>query len=77
MPSSVQTTLRMKSANFIKDSEVAEFFPSNKDPEIRYEERREIGHGAFGAVYYVRQLNLIFFNRLKVFRHWIKKRMRL
>jgi hypothetical protein len=36
----------------LKDPEVAELF-STKDPEHRYEDLREIGHGAFGAVFYV------------------------
>lgn len=39
----------------LKDPELAELFSQAKDFELndRYEERREIGHGAFGSVYYV------------------------
>ncbi|EGT54717.1 hypothetical protein CAEBREN_08722 [Caenorhabditis brenneri] len=35
----------------IKDATIAALF-SNKDPEIRYQDLREIGHGSFGAVYF-------------------------
>lgn len=35
----------------IKDPTIAALF-SNKDPEIRYQDLREIGHGSFGAVYF-------------------------
>lgn len=35
----------------IKDASIAALF-SNKDPEGRYQDLREIGHGSFGAVYY-------------------------
>uniref|UniRef100_A0A914H0F4 non-specific serine/threonine protein kinase n=1 Tax=Globodera rostochiensis TaxID=31243 RepID=A0A914H0F4_GLORO len=41
---------KLKPGN-LKDPEVAELF-SLKDPEQRYEDLREIGHGAFGAVFY-------------------------
>ncbi|KAL3091356.1 hypothetical protein niasHS_007149 [Heterodera schachtii] len=41
---------KLKPAN-LKDPEVAELF-SLKDPEQRYEDLREIGHGAFGSVFY-------------------------
>nr|CAD2149827.1 unnamed protein product [Meloidogyne enterolobii] len=41
---------KLKPGN-LKDPEVAELF-STKDPESRYEDLREIGHGAFGAVFY-------------------------
>lgn len=36
----------------LKDPTVAALF-STKDPESRYEDLREIGHGSFGAVYFV------------------------
>lgn len=36
----------------IKDPSIAALF-SNKDPEQRYQDLREIGHGSFGAVYFV------------------------
>lgn len=35
----------------IKDPVIASLF-SNKDPEVRYQDLREIGHGSFGAVYF-------------------------
>lgn len=35
----------------IKDATIAALF-SNKDPEQRYQDLREIGHGSFGAVYF-------------------------
>lgn len=36
----------------LKDPAVAALF-SNKDPEQRFEGLREIGHGSFGAVFFV------------------------
>lgn len=36
----------------IKDPEVAVLF-SQEDPECIFDDLREIGHGSFGAVYYV------------------------
>ncbi|PIC41679.1 hypothetical protein B9Z55_009018 [Caenorhabditis nigoni] len=35
----------------IKDPVIAALF-STKDPEVRYQDLREIGHGSFGAVYF-------------------------
>ncbi|VDL87790.1 unnamed protein product [Nippostrongylus brasiliensis] len=35
----------------IKDPAIAALF-SHKDPESRYDDLREIGHGSFGAVYF-------------------------
>lgn len=45
MPSSVR-------AGSLKDPEVAELF-SRDDPEKLFTDLREIGHGSFGAVYFV------------------------
>lgn len=45
MPSSVR-------AGSLKDPEVAELF-SREDPEKFFTDLREIGHGSFGAVYFV------------------------
>ena len=42
-------------AGSLKDPEVAQLF-STDDPEKVFEDLREIGHGSFGAVYYVRIL---------------------
>ena len=39
-------------AGSLKDPGVAELF-STDDPEKVFEDLREIGHGSFGAVYYV------------------------
>ncbi|PNF14844.1 Serine/threonine-protein kinase TAO1 [Cryptotermes secundus] len=39
----------------LKDPEIAELFDKD-DPEKRFEDLREIGHGSFGAVYYARCL---------------------
>lgn len=39
----------------MKDPEIAELFDRD-DPEKRFEDLREIGHGSFGAVYYARCL---------------------
>ena len=36
----------------MKDPEAAKYFTTD-DPEKLFEELREIGHGSFGAVYYV------------------------
>uniref|UniRef100_A0A4W6FMQ1 non-specific serine/threonine protein kinase n=1 Tax=Lates calcarifer TaxID=8187 RepID=A0A4W6FMQ1_LATCA len=49
MPSSVR-------AGSLKDPEVAELF-FKEDPEKLFSDLREIGHGSFGAVYFVRQLH--------------------
>ena len=38
------------------DPESAHYF-STEDPETLYEDLREIGHGSFGAVYYVSSNN--------------------
>lgn len=48
MPSSVR-------AGSLKDPEVAELF-FKEDPEKLFSDLREIGHGSFGAVYFVRQI---------------------
>lgn len=45
MPSSVR-------AGSLKDPEVAELF-YKEDPEKLFTDLREIGHGSFGAVYFV------------------------
>ena len=50
MPSSVR-------AGSLKDPEVAELF-FKEDPEKLFSDLREIGHGSFGAVYFVWQLHL-------------------
>lgn len=50
MPSSVR-------AGSLKDPEVAELF-FKEDPEKLFSDLREIGHGSFGAVYFVRELHL-------------------
>lgn len=50
MPSSVR-------AGSLKDPEVAELF-FREDPEKLFTDLREIGHGSFGAVYFVSQSNL-------------------
>lgn len=47
MPSSVR-------AGSLKDPEVAELFYRD-DPEKLFTDLREIGHGSFGAVYFVRK----------------------
>lgn len=52
MPSSVR-------AGSLKDPEVAELF-CREDPEKLFTDLREIGHGSFGAVYFVSTLFLYF-----------------
>lgn len=47
MPSSVR-------AGNLKDPDVAELFYRD-DPEKLFADLREIGHGSFGAVYFVRR----------------------
>ena len=42
----------MAKAGSLKDPHVAQLF-STDDPEKVFSELREIGHGSFGAVYYV------------------------
>ena len=44
--------------NLNKHPELAEYF-SEEDPEGLFCDQREIGHGSFGAVYYVRMCNSI------------------
>ena len=39
-------------AGSLKDPDIAKLF-FNEDPEKLFEDLREIGHGSFGAVYYV------------------------
>lgn len=39
-------------AGSLKDPEIAKLF-FTEDPEKYYDDLREIGHGSFGAVYYV------------------------
>lgn len=38
--------------NLSKHPELAEYF-TDEDPEAIFYDQREIGHGSFGAVYYV------------------------
>lgn len=47
----------------LKDPAIAALF-STKDPEQRFDDLREIGHGSFGAVYFV---NLLFFYFVAIF----------
>lgn len=51
MPSSART-------GSLKDPEVAELF-SRDDPEKLFVDLREIGHGSFGAVYFVRPVGVL------------------
>lgn len=44
----------------LKDPEAAHYFTAD-DPEKLYEDLREIGHGSFGAVYYVSLLSLMYY----------------
>ena len=39
--------------NISKNSELAQYFSADEDPEAIFTDQREIGHGSFGAVYYV------------------------
>lgn len=50
MPSSVR-------AGSLKDPEVAELF-FREDPEKLFTDLREIGHGSFGAVYFVSKISV-------------------
>lgn len=43
----------------LKDPAVASLF-SVKDPEQRFEDLREIGHGSFGAVFFVNFFFILF-----------------
>lgn len=43
-------------AGSLKDPEIAELF-FKEDPEKLFTDLREIGHGSFGAVYFVSNLN--------------------
>ena len=40
----------------IKNSELSKYFIDD-DPDTIFVEQREIGHGSFGAVYYVSDIN--------------------
>ena len=44
-------------AGSLKDPEVAQLF-NTEDPERVFTDLREIGHGSFGAVYYVSDLQI-------------------
>lgn len=52
MPASVRT-------GTLKDSEVSELFYRD-DPEKLFTDLREIGHGSFGAVYFVSEPRVSF-----------------
>ena len=47
--------------NLSKHPELAEYF-SEEDPEMIFYDQREIGHGSFGAVYYVSVSVCLFIN---------------
>lgn len=49
MPTSKKDTLKLPG----KNSELAQYFSFDDDPENLFLDQREIGHGSFGAVYYV------------------------
>ena len=42
----------------VKNPELAQLFTSDEDPDTIFVDQREIGHGSFGAVYYVRKVHL-------------------
>lgn len=44
----------------LKDPEIAQYF-DKEDPEKIFTDLREIGHGSFGAVYYVCLYCMFFF----------------
>jgi hypothetical protein len=48
-----------RSVSRLRDPEVAALF-SNENPEDIFCDLREIGHGNFGAVYYVSKYSLVF-----------------
>ena len=52
-PSSVAPPSSGGKAGNLKDPELAALF-AHDDPERVFTDLREIGHGSFGAVYYVR-----------------------
>jgi hypothetical protein len=45
-------------AGFHKNTECAGLF-TDHDPEKQFKDLKEIGHGSFGAVYYVRTVKLL------------------
>lgn len=49
MPSNKTST----KISVVKNPELAQLFTSDEDPETIFTDQREIGHGSFGAVYYV------------------------
>jgi len=49
MPTNKKDTLKLPG----KQSELAQYFSFDDDPENLFQDQREIGHGSFGAVYYV------------------------
>ena len=49
MPSNKAST----KISVVKNPELAQLFTSDEDPETIFTDQREIGHGSFGAVYYV------------------------
>lgn len=58
----VRTSASSAKAGSLKDPDIAALF-STDDPEKIFNDLREIGHGSFGAVYYVRIQNI--YNRIK------------
>lgn len=42
----------------VKNPELAQLFTSDDDPDTIFIDQREIGHGSFGAVYYVSEVYL-------------------
>lgn len=70
-------TLSSAKPGSLKDPEIAELF-STKDPELRYVDLREIGHGSFGAVFFVSLFFFFLYNCFGfVYRHLIKIKKKL
>ncbi len=57
MPTGKKDTLKIPG----KHSELAQYFSFDDDPESLFLDQREIGHGSFGAVYYVSTVDAVLY----------------
>lgn len=48
-----------KSLKVSKNPELMQYFSVDEDPEAIFTDQREIGHGSFGAVYYVSEQSFV------------------
>lgn len=56
--------------NFSKNSELLQYFSVDEDPEAIFTDQREIGHGSFGAVYYVSEQSFVIPNEILLLKEY-------